>query len=268
MRPGKLATPIPASFQANSVDILLRQPLKFESEGIFVRFTVLFLRLMPLRTLFILVLACSMFALDSCGSSKPIIKNSQYEALGPGALDTHFFHSPVGDIAGHYPAGWLLVNTEVLPEFQNLLFLYTDRTRTNGLVLSEIPGSAELRRNVERDGLLAIAQASIDLKTQKPSSKVKLTRAPELFAVKNKLFAGYEYTAPDSTGKAELNHRAVVFTTGVRFYELTLVELAPNGVQTDQRKTENFRLLQSVIGALEGVVELKKMEMRTEEAAP
>jgi hypothetical protein len=86
-----------------------------------------------------------------------------------------------------------------------------------------------------------------------------------LFAVNNKLFAGYEYSAPDSTGSFELDHRAVVFTTGVRFYELTMVELASSNAPPELRKSENFRLLQSVIGALEGAAEIKKMEMRPEE---
>jgi hypothetical protein len=219
---------------------------------------------MPRKTLFSLVVLMPLVALTACGPSKPVVKPLLYQAYGPEALDSHFFHSNVGDIAGHYPNGWLQVNIEALPEFQNVLFLYTDRTRTNGLVLSEIPGSAELRRNVERDGLLAIAQASFSIKTLR-QPKVKLARESELFAVNNKLFAGYEYSAPDSTGSFELDHRAVVFTTGVRFYELTMVELASSNVPPELRKSENFRLLQSVIGALEGAAEIKKMEMRPEE---
>ncbi len=228
---------------------------------------VLILRLMPRSPLFSLFWILPLLLLASCAAKIPVVKPSPYPPYGPEALDPLFFHSPVGDIAGHYPLGWLLVNTEALPEFQNVLFLYTDRGRTNGLVLSEIPGSAELRRNVERDGLLAIAQASLAFKEQK-QSKVKLTKEAELFSLNNRLFAGYEYTSPDSTGSVELDHRTVVFTTGVRFYELSMVELATNGVQPDARKMENFRLLQSVIGGLEGAAELKKMEMRSEEATP
>jgi hypothetical protein len=211
------------------------------------------------KHLLLWVLLFASMSLLSCGPSKTIVKDSGIQPLPPSSLDAHFFHSPVGDLAGHYPNGWLLVNMENLPDFSNVLFVYSDPARENALVLSEIPGTAELRRNVERDGLTAIAQASFLLKSEKTHGKVSMIREPELFTQANKLFASYEYSSADSGTGGQLQDRAVVFTTGIRFYELAMVELLPDKKQADDRKTENFRLLQSVIGALDGPAEIRKL---------
>ena len=206
-------------------------------------------------------------AVLGCSAPKTVVKEDPYPALPSSALDARYFHSPVGDVAGHYPAGWLLVNLENLPDFSNVLFVYTDPARTDALVLSEIPGTAELRRSVERDGLVAIAQQSFLLKSQKTAGKTKMTGEPQLFTEKNKIFASYEYTSVDSGGGPALINRAVVFTTGVRFYELAMIELLPSGESLEVRKSENFRLLQSVIGELEGAAELKQIVTKPGEAA-
>ena len=86
--------------------------------------------------------------------------------------------------------------------------------------------------------------------------------------MQSKLFSTYEYTSSDSSSGVTLQDRAADFTTGIRFYELAIVELRPNEVAQDTRKTENFRLLQTVLGGLEGVAEIRKLDSKAVEAAP
>src|SRR5687768_7212955 len=88
---------------------------------------------------------CQLF---SPNSNVVQVKRPPYEAI-PNALSEEYFHSPTGDIVGHFPKGWLQVNVENDPELDQILFIYTDAARANGLVLTELPGSAELRRLVE-----------------------------------------------------------------------------------------------------------------------
>lgn len=179
-------------------------------------------------------------------------KRAPYEPIA-NALSDEYFHSPTGDIVGHFPKGWLQVNVENDPDLDQILFIYTDAKRANGLVLTEVPGSAEVRRLVERDGLVALTQESFRLKSAKSKHELSITRQPEIFTIASDLFASYEYSSVDADGSRKY-HRAVVFTTGDRFYELAMVQLR---VQSEAQANENFRLLQSVIGALEGVAEVK-----------
>lgn len=179
-------------------------------------------------------------------------KRAPYEPLA-NVLSDEYFHSPTGDIVGHFPKGWLQVNVENDPDLDQILFIYTDAKRANGLVLTEVPGSAEVRRLVERDGLVALTQESFRLKSAKSKQQLSITRQPEIFTIAGDLFASYEYSSTDADGSKKY-HRGVVFTTGDRFYELAMVQLT---VQSEAAAIENFRLLQSVIGALEGVAEVK-----------
>jgi len=169
-------------------------------------------------------------------------------------LDEEYFHSPTGDIAGHIPKGWLQVNTESIPELENILSVYTDPTRSEAMVLMEIPGSADLRRKIERDGILALAEESFQSKVKKHPS-ISLTKRSEAFSVDSMLFVNYEY-AQSIEGGSALHNRVVAFSAGVRFYELAMVELRPE--QGLKQETENFRLLQSVVAELEGVAAVKQ----------
>jgi hypothetical protein len=212
-----------------------------------------------LRRLFVCALILSLPQLFGCGSTQTTVKGPPYLPL-MNALDKQFFHSPVGDIVGHYPKDWLLVNIEQMAEFDEVLFLYSDPERTRGLVLVEIPGTAELRRNVERDGLLALAQESFQLKNKRldehhqTETKLAITKQPELFTVEGKLFASYEYAGSETRTGTIHQNRSVVFTTGARFYELAMIELKPT---LKMNHIENFRLLESVIGGLEGVAVIR-----------
>ncbi|MBS1903190.1 MAG: hypothetical protein JSS75_05755 [Bacteroidetes bacterium] len=165
----------------------------------------------------------------------------------PSALSDDYFHSPVGDLAGHYPSGWLQTNIEHIQPLENVAFVYTDSIRSWALTLIEIPGSASLRRRYDQDGLLAVAEESINIHRSKIEG-FRLERNPEVFTQYHRPFANYEISrGPDHI----LHSRYVVFTTGVRFYELGMVQLrqtAPAGPYLS-----NYRLLQSVIGSLEGV---------------
>ncbi len=168
-------------------------------------------------------------------------------------LDEEYFHSPTGDIAGHIPKDWLQVNTENIASLENILSVYTDPNRSRAMVMMEIPGTADLRRMVERDGIIALAEESFQSKLKKHSD-VTLTRQPVVFTVDSMLFANYEYTQQSEGEKGILHNRVVAFSGGVRFYELAIVELHP--VTEPNQYLENFRLLQSVVAGLEGVAAL------------
>lgn len=207
------------------------------------RYLILTLGLLPLAA------SCSIFRSER----KIEERRPPYEAYGE--LDETYFHSPEGDIVGHFPSGWLQVNVEDIPSLEGVLFVYTDPLRKRALILSEIPGVAALRRSVERDGLLALCQASISAKSVSTNGKITLSRQPEVFVEAGKLFASYEYLpAGQSLGGPHKEVRSVDFTTGVRFYELSLVELAPPF--TENQRLENFRLLEAVIGQIEGAAEI------------
>src|SRR5947209_19039335 len=95
--------------------------------------------------------SCFFFALlfSGCSLFYPEHKQEKpkpiYE-LSSEPLDEEYFHSPSQDLIGHIPRGWLQVNTENIPELENILAIYTDPDRSSAMVLTEIPGIAGLRR--------------------------------------------------------------------------------------------------------------------------
>ena len=205
------------------------------------------------------IAAASSAILASCGlftkAEKQQLPAAPYSPL-PNALDEEYLHSPSGDMAARYPKGWLHVDISVIP-MQNVLEVYTDPNRERALVLLEMPGTAEFRRNVERDGMTALADESFAMKSAKLPSKLAITRAPDIYTVHDKLFASYEYAevSPDSLHRKE--NRIVVFTTGAKFYELGMIELTQPADPSEH--IQNFRLLESVIGSLEGAAEVRAL---------
>ncbi|HWF43238.1 MAG TPA: hypothetical protein VG537_01220 [Candidatus Kapabacteria bacterium] len=205
----------------------------------------------------ILIVAVAAFIASGCGlfttATKPTLPSTPYPPLS-NALDEEYLHSPAGDMAARYPAGWLHVDIATIP-MQNVLEVYTDPERARALVLTEIPGTAEFRRSVERDGMTALADASFAMKSAKMPGKLTITRAPEIYTVSSKLFASYQYAETGSDTLRRKENRIVVFTTGAKFYELGLIEL---GTPSDPAQhIQNFRLLESVIGSLEGAAEVR-----------
>lgn len=203
------------------------------------------LRFAPILAITTLLLSgCSIF------SPRPKVETRTeiYETI-PNALSVEYFHSRQGDVVGRYPQGWLQVNIENDPELENIHFVYTDARRENALVLTELPMTAELRRLVERDGLIALTEESFRRKRAKSETGLAISRQPTIFTVSDRLYASYEYQSNDAAG-GRRSHRVVTFTTGNKFYELAIVQLA---TQSPGKEIENFRLLQSVIGVLEGV---------------
>ena len=194
--------------------------------------------------LFLAVLlgGCSLFY----SAPKPIESKPLYEPL-PDAIDREYFQSPTGDLLGRYPKDWLQVNTEEIPELENILEVYTDAERSRAFVLTEIPGTAELRRRVERDGIAAVAEESLKMRMAKIPTLI-VTREPTARLDHNVLYSSYEYETRAIDG-ATLHHRVACVGTGVRFYELALVELH---AMPSREPIENFRLLQAVIAGLEG----------------
>jgi hypothetical protein len=217
-------------------ELALASPRIFATVNL--RLLLLALLLLPLAE------GCSLFYSTPV---KLIEEKAFYDPL-PAALSDDYFHSPAGDLAGHYPSGWLQTNIEHIPELENVGFVYTDSVHSWAIALLEIPGSADLRRRYEKDGLLAAAEESLNLHKAKIAG-VKLTRSPEIFYQYKRRFANYEILR--GTDGSALRSRYVVFTTGVRFYELSMVQLVETGPV--EGYLANYRLLQSVIGSLEGV---------------
>ena len=192
----------------------------------------------------------------------------KYEVL-PGSLENEYFHTPTGDVAGMYPKEWLMVDVSRMPDMDGVLDMFTDKERASALILSEIAGTPEFRRNVERDGISALADESFRRKSRRSQLTVSITQKPEVFTLENKLFASYEYAIgpiTDTVRGPNRMGRVIVFTTGARFYELAMVEL-----RTDlpaERRTLNFRLLQSVIGTLEGVASVRSAPTGAEALNP
>ena len=199
---------------------------------------------------FLFFTGCSLFY------SKPKVEKIKplYE-MSTIPLDEEYFHSPTGDIAGHIPKGWLQVNTENIASLENILSVYTDPDRSRAMVMMEIPGTADLRRMVERDGILALADESFQSKFKKHPGII-LSRQPVVFTVDSMLFSNYEYSQQLDSNKGILRNRVVAFSGGVRFYELAMVELHP--ASDPNQYLENFRLLQSVVAGLEGVAALRQ----------
>ncbi|SRR5579883_1479980 len=172
----------------------------------------------------------------------------------PDLLGEDYFHSPAGDVAARYPKNWLHVDIRTIP-MQNVLEVYTDEARSKALVLAEIPATAEFRREVERDGMEALANQSFASKSAKVSGKLAITRPTQIYSENGKLFASYEYAEAASDSLHRKENRIVLFTTGSKFYELGMIELeAP---QSTMEHAQNFRILESVIASLEGVAEVQ-----------
>jgi hypothetical protein len=192
---------------------------------------------------------CALF-----GKAEKPVKASPYMPIA-GVLDEEYLHSPSGDIAAHYPKGWLHVDIRTIP-MQNVQEVYTDQERSRALVLAEIPATAEFRRNLERDGIAAIADQSFASKSAKLPGKLVITHPTELYSVNGKLVASYQYgdAGVDSTQRKE--NRIVLFTTGAKFYELGMIELEKPQSLSDH--IQNFRILESVVASLEGVAEVRQ----------
>lgn len=213
-------------------------------------------RRLPAVLIFLLGLS-STFIVAGCGilgkAEKTPQPSSPYPPL-PGFLDQEYFHSPSGDIAGKFPAGWLRVNVASIP-MEHVLFVYSDPDRRTALVLSELPATADFRRNVERDGISALSDQSFANKVGRVKG-LSIVHPTDVYTIGSKLFATYEYAEPvlggDSTARRV--NRVALFTTGARFYELAMVELA--NPQSPAEHITNFRLLESVIGSLEGVAQV------------
>jgi len=197
---------------------------------------------------FLLSTGCGLFG----PTTKPAGPTTPYPPL-PDALDEEYLHSPSGDIAARYPKGWLHVDISTIP-MQNVLEVYTDPARERALVLMEIPGTAEFRRSVERDGMTALADQSFATKSAKLPGKLTITHPTAIYTVNNKLFASYEYGDVGDTLHRRGN-RGVLFTTGAKFYELGMIELMVPGESSQH--ILNFRLLESVVASLEGAAEVR-----------
>jgi len=192
---------------------------------------------------------------SGCGlftkAEKPVIQNPY--TIIPGALGEDYFHSPSGDIAGRYPKNWLQVDIRTIP-LQNVLEVYTDEDRSLALVLSEIPATGEFRRSVERDGMAALADQSFSLKSAKKPGLV-ISRPDQIYTENGKLVASYEYAENQADSLNRRVNRAVLFTTGSKFYELAMIEF--QAAADSNQRVLNFRLLESVVASLEGVAEVR-----------
>ncbi len=170
------------------------------------------------------------------------------------ALDEEYLHSPTGDLAAHYPKGWLHVDIQTIP-MVNVEEVYTDPERRWALVLAEIPSTAEFRRSVARDGMMALPDQSFATKSAKAPGKLTITRPTEIYTENGKLFASYDYAEAGTDSLHRIENREVLFTTGSKFYELGMIELEPP--QNPGEQIQNFRLLESVTASLEGVAALR-----------
>ncbi len=197
----------------------------------------------------VLFAGCGMFG----KAQRQVLPVPPYSPM-PGALSDSYLHSPSGDIVAHYPKGWLHVDIHTIP-LDNVEEVYTNHARSVALVLSEIPSTAEFRRNVERDGMVALADQSFASKSATAPGKLAITRPTDLYTENGKVLASYEYAelGPDSTQL--VHNRVILFTTGAKFYELNMVELA--SPKRPSETIQNFRLLESVSASLEGVAEIR-----------
>lgn len=195
--------------------------------------------------------------LTGCGPSgnaiHPVLPIPPYPPSG--TLDEDYIHSPSGDIAAHYPKGWLHVDIRTIP-MDNIEEVYTDRARTRALVLAEIPSTAEFRRSVERDGMLALADESFATKSAVAPGKLMITRPTDLYTENGKVLACYDYSVLGADSSRAIQNRVVLFTTGAKFYELGMIELVPPKNPTAH--VQNFRLLEAVTASLQGVAEIRQ----------
>ncbi len=207
-----------------------------------------------MKSLYILVLLALLVFGEGCSlfySTPKLIREKPFYELLPASLEDDYFHSqtlPTPDLAGKYPKGWLQVNLEHIAALENNIFTYTNPERSWAMTLVEIPRSADLMMRYEKRGLLALAEESINTRRQKINN-FAITRAPETFTQYGMHFANYEISR--GSGDSIAYGRYVVFSTGIRYYELSMVQL--RGTSNTMINIENYRLLQSVISSLEGV---------------
>ncbi len=196
----------------------------------------------------ILFAGCGMFG----KAVKPVAVVPPYLPFA-NVLDEDYLHSPTGDIAAHYPNGWLQVDIQSIP-MTNVEEVYTNPERSWALVLAEIPSTAEFRRSVARDGMTALADQSFAAKSAKAPGLI-ITRPAEIYSENGKLLASFDYAETGADSSHRVENRVVLFTTGSKFYELGMIDIgkAANPAETIQ----NFRVLESVTASLEGVAEIR-----------
>ncbi|MFI5201514.1 MAG: hypothetical protein ACHQNE_03930, partial [Candidatus Kapaibacterium sp.] len=76
-----------------------------------------------------------------------------------------------------------------------------------------------------------------------------------LYTENGKVFASYQYAELGADSVRQEENRVVLFTTGAKFYELGMIELAAPANPAEQ--VQNFRLLESVTASLQGVAEIR-----------
>lgn len=161
----------------------------------------------PLPFFILLVFSCLPLVLEGCAPSRPHL---------PYPLSERTVVSSDGYLRLRIPEGWFVpVDGE---SSQGLLVWLVKEDYSATMGLTEIRGDERLRKEVEETGLLVLGELSFSLK-QARDPAAKLLSLPEVFQLNRKRFCAYEFASDNGATTI----RTVVFDTGKKFYELTVI---------------------------------------------
>jgi len=147
------------------------------------------------------------------------------------------------DVQIRVPKGWFATTDE--SNAPNLLVWLVREDYGATMAISEIKAEASTRKQLEQQGLEALAEVSFALKSERAKGKTDLVTKPREFKVDDRKFCSYEYT----TDKRKTIVRVVVFDTGKHFYDFAVVPSEKEGVKIDPKSL--FIIQQSVLNSMQ-----------------
>lgn len=197
---------------------------------------------MHFRFPFIAALTALSFFISSCILFSPTkAPKPVYETTGI-ALSEETFHSPNGDVVGYVPEGWFILDLEHQPPPVDALVALSNAKYEATLALAELTVSAVLKSNIEKDGIMILAEASFHEREKRTGSAARITKKFERFTIAAKEFVSYEYT---TDGGATVS-RVIVFRTAAHCYELAMISLP----RSTARMVDIFSIEQAVAESL------------------
>jgi hypothetical protein len=165
----------------------------------------------------------------------------------PYPLTAEVAATPDSSLSLTVPKGWFIANDEKSPAHLLIWLINDDYTAT--MAVTELKTNSNVRKKIQEEGLEVLAAISLELKKAKAqvTDSVTVAAKPQTFVIGQRKFCAYEYS---TDGKKTIN-RVVVFDTGKRYFELSMVPVPSDRAERKGMKLEElFATQQTVVKTL------------------
>jgi hypothetical protein len=176
-------------------------------------------------------------AIAGCGSSETTsesIPESGYRYRAAAPLTERTVETLAKDLSVRCPEGWKeTVDQKNAPNI--ILWLVRDDYSAS-ISFTPMQMNPALYKTLKKDGLMAVAKASLSMKKDNARDTVSVVQPPERFHIGTREFVAYEYSADRGASVV----RVAVFDTGTRYIECALLPAT-----TPIAAAENTRLFET-----------------------